>query len=142
MHNNFDIRYSLFDILMILPILFIAPSDFRGRGVYTSEPIPTGTVIEIAPVLVLSETERTEVEKTTLYNYIFEWGGENKEACVALGYVSIYNHSYHSNCEYEMDFDAELITIKTVKPIKKGEELFINYNADADNETPIWFEAR
>jgi SET domain-containing protein len=127
---------------MILPILFIAPSGFRGRGVYTSEPIPAGTVIEISPVLVLSETERKEVEKTTLYNYIFEWGDDNKQACVALGYVSMYNHSYHSNCEYDMDFDAELITIKTVKPIPKGEEIFINYNADADNETPIWFEAR
>lgn len=125
---------------MILPILFIAPSDFHGRGVYTSEPIPEGTVIEIAPVLVLSKEERADVEKTSLYNYIFEWG-DKEGACVALGYVSIYNHSYHSNCEYEMDFESELITIKTVKPIKKGDELFINYNADADDETPIWFEA-
>jgi SET domain-containing protein len=137
-------RYSALNTCcpMILPILFIAPSDFRGRGVYASEPIPAGTVIEIAPVLVLGETERTEVEKTSLYNYIFEWGDDNKQACIALGYVSIYNHSYHSNCEYEMDFESDLITIKTVKPVGKGEELFINYNADADDETAIWFEAK
>ncbi|NCI51110.1 SET domain-containing protein [Sediminibacterium roseum] len=125
---------------MILPVLFIAPSDFRGRGVYTSEPIPKGTVIEIAPVLVLSKDERAAVETTSLYNYIFEWDDAGG-ACVALGYVSIYNHSYHSNCEYDMDYESQLITIRTVRPVAKGEELFINYNADADNETPVWFEA-
>ena len=127
---------------MILPILVIAPSDQRGRGVFTTETIPAHTVIEISPVLVLNAEERVDVEKTSLYNYIFEWGEEGKNACVALGYLSLYNHAYTANCEYEMDFDAELITIKTVRDIQKGEELFINYNATADDATPIWFEAR
>ena len=58
-----------------------------------------------------------------------------------LGYVPIYNHSYTSNCEYEMDFDNELISIKTVRLIKAGEELFINYNGDWNDSKPLWFEA-
>ncbi len=124
---------------MILPILLIAPSEHRGRGVFASEAIAVNTIIEISPVLVLTPAERIEVEKTILYNYIFEW---QDGACVALGYLSMYNHAYNANCDYEMDYEAELMTIKTLRDIKKGEELFINYNATPDDGTPIWFEAR
>lgn len=127
---------------MILPILVVAPSDKRGRGVFAAEKIPAHTVIEISPVLVLSAGDRKHVEKTILFDYIFEWGHERKKACIALGYLSLYNHAYNANCDYEMDFDANLMTIKTVRAIKKGEELFINYNAVADDSTPIWFDAK
>ena len=127
---------------MILPILAIAPSEKRGRGVFTTSKIPANTIVEISPVLVLSEKDRKQVEKTKLFDYIFEWGNNHRKACIALGYLSLYNHSYHSNCIYEMDFDAELMTIRTVKEVKKGEELFFNYNATADDETPIWFDVK
>ena len=126
---------------MILPFLTIGPSENRGRGVFTTEDIAGDTIIEISPVLVLSPEERAIVEQTLLFDYIFEWGDEMKGACVALGYVSVYNHSYAANCIYEMDFEHELIQIRTVKPVKAGDELFINYNADPDDTKPIWFEA-
>lgn len=127
---------------MILPCIEIAPSDHRGRGVFAMEDIPEGTLIEVSPVLVLSEAERVDAEKTSLYNYIFEWGPESKQACVAWGYLSIYNHSYHANCRYDMDFEAQEMCITTVRDIKKGEELFTNYNAEPDSEEPVWFAAK
>jgi hypothetical protein len=126
---------------MILPILTIAPSPDRGRGVFTTQDITTGTVVEISPVLVLDPEERAKIEQTILFDYIFEWGDDLKGACVALGYLSVYNHSYTANCIYEMDFEHEIMQIRTVKPVKAGEELFINYNADPDDNKPIWFEA-
>ena len=128
---------------MILPILVVAPSDKRGRGVFASEKIAANTIIEISPVLVLSANDRMHIEKTLLFDYIFEWGkAGKKKVCIALGYLSLYNHAYHANCDYEMDFDTDLMTIKTMRTIKKGEELFINYNAVPDDATPIWFEAK
>lgn len=54
----------------------------------------------------------------------------------------MYNHSYTANCEYEMDYDADIMKVKTVKDIAKGEELFINYNAVPDDATPVWFDAK
>ena len=126
---------------MILPILTIDPSDLRGRGVFSTESIEVRTTFELSPVLVVSPTERAELEKTVLYDYIFEWGDDLLSACVALGYLSIYNHSYAANCVYEMDFDNASISITTVKPVAAGDELFINYNAEPDNTKPIWFEA-
>jgi len=127
---------------MILPILVVAPSEKGGRGVFAAEPIPANTIIEISPVLVLSAAERKHAEKTELFNYLFEWGNKGKKACVAWGYLSLYNHSYHANCIYEMDQDAETMSILTIRDIAAGEEIFINYNAGADDETPIWFEAK
>ena len=127
---------------MILPFLFIAPSGDKGRGVFTSSSIEKNVIIEIAPVIVMHGDDRVLLDQTLLHDYIFEWGGERKQCCMALGYVPIYNHSYGSNCEYEMDYDNDLIRIKTVRYIREGEELFINYNGDWNDTKPLWFEAR
>lgn len=127
-------------IHMILPVVEIRSSPKRGRGVFAKTNIKQGTVLETSPVIVLSEKERKTIEKTLLFDYIFEWGTDKKKACVALGYISMYNHNYEANCEYEMDFKKRLMTIKTVKPIKKGEELFVNYNAVPNDKTKVWFD--
>lgn len=126
---------------MILPCLLVAPTEKMGRGVYTTEAIAVNTVIEISPVIVLSAADRALVDQTSLYNYVFEWGADRLQCCMALGFIPIYNHSYTSNCEYEMDFDDEIIRITTVKDIAAGEELFINYNGDWNDATPLWFDA-
>jgi uncharacterized protein len=127
---------------MILPNLFIAPSGNMGRGVYTSSAIEADTIIEISPVIVMNNDDRKLLDKTLLHDYIFEWGKKTDQCCMALGYVPMYNHSYKSNCEYEMDFDNDLISIKTVRYIKEGEELFINYNGEWNDSKPLWFEAK
>ena len=125
---------------MILSILEIKNSPKRGRGVFTTANIKAGVIIEISPVVVLSEKERKIVEQTLLFDYIFECGENKKKACVAMGYVSLYNHNYDANCEYEMDFKKRIMTITTVKNIKKGEELFVNYNATPNDKTKVWFD--
>ena len=126
---------------MILPCLFIAPSEKKGRGVFTSEAIRSGTIIETAPVIVMNAAERKLLDKTLLHDYIFEWGKNKDQCAMALGYVPMYNHSPRSNCEYEMDFDRDLIHIKTVRYVGKGEELFINYNGDWNDSKPVWFDS-
>ncbi len=61
---------------------------------------------------------------------------------MALGYISLYNHAYQSNCEYEMNFRKQIITVTTVKNIKAGEELCINYNGNWNNKKEIWFDVK
>jgi SET domain-containing protein len=114
----------------------------RGRGVFTTDVIPAGTTIEIAPVIVLNQTERTVVDATLLHDYIFEWGINEQEAAVALGYVSIYNHSVDANCKYDMDFEHKTIQIQTKREVAVDEELCINYNGDGVTDKPVWFEAK
>lgn len=127
---------------MIQPYLVILPSKQRGRGVYTQEPIPAETILEISPVIVMNSDDRLHLDKTLLHDYIFEWNGEAKQCCVALGYISIYNHSYAANCVYDMDIENEWMTIKSVREIQKGEELFINYNGSWNDTKPVWFDVK
>jgi SET domain-containing protein len=127
---------------MILPFLYIAETKLMGRGVFTSADIDEGTVVEESPVIVMSKGERKLLDQTLLHDYIFEWGEKKDECCVALGYIAVYNHSYRSNCEYEMDFNREMIIIRTVHFIRAGEELFINYNGNWNDSKSVWFDAR
>lgn len=127
---------------MILPCLYISQSEEKGRGVYTSEDLEADSIVEISPVIVMSKEERQMLDKTTLHDYIFEWGDEKNQCCMAMGYIPVYNHSYSSNCEYEMDYEEKLMSIKTVKAIKAGEELCINYNGDWNDEKRVWFDVK
>ena len=127
---------------MRLESLHIGQTDSKGRGVFTSELIPADTVIEIAPVIVMSLEDRKLLDRTKLYNYIFLWGEKEDRCAMALGWIPVYNHSYQSNCEYFMDFDDETMFVKTVRLINANEELTINYSGDWNDGTPVWLEAK
>lgn len=136
------LRTYNFLLQMVLPFLYIAQTDHMGRGVFTSENIEAGTVVEVSPVIIMNSEERKLLDQTLLHDYIFEWGNDKKRCCMALGNVPVYNHSYESNCEYEMDYEREEIIIRTVRAIQAGEELFINYNGEWNDPKPLWFDAK
>ena len=127
---------------MILPCLYIAPTPSMDRGVFTAEALEAGTVIEISPVIVMNSDHRKLLDQTPLHDYIFEWGEHLDECVVALGYLSMYNHAYQSNCDYDMDYDGRTMQIRTVRDIAAGEELFINYNGAWNETEPVWFDAQ
>ncbi len=124
----------------IQPYIAIADIAGKGRGIIALQNIDRHTIVELSPAIVMDAAARALLDQTKLHDYIFEWGeGDTKLCCMAQGYVSVYNHSSLSNCEYFMDFDNETIYIKTMRPITKGEELTINYNGDWDNAGDVWF---
>ena len=127
----------------IHPSLYIADTEGKGRGMFARESIAADTIIENSPVIVMSGEERTLLDKTLLHDYIFEWQPDGaKMCCMAMGYLPVYNHSYKSNSEYFMDYEANTMCIKTVRAIAVDEEVTINYNSDWDDETPVWFDAK
>ena len=126
---------------MRLPCLFIAETEQKGRAVFTNEALEAGTLLETAPVIVMTGEERKLIDQTRLHDYIFVWGDANDQCAMALGWISMYNHSYNSNAEYYMDFETEQMFVKTVRPIEEGEEVTINYNGTWNDETKVWFDA-
>jgi len=123
--------------------LYIGETEGKGRGVFTQKAIKAETVIETAPVIVMTADDRKLLDQTLLHDYIFEWQPEGKHmCCMALGWVPIYNHSYQSNCEYFMNYDDQTMFIQTVRDIEPGEELTINYNGTWDNDAKVWFDAK
>lgn len=129
-------------MIMQAPYLLVKDTADKGRGVFTSTFIDADTIIEIAPVIVMTAADRHHLDKTLLHDYIFEWGPQHTECCMALGLVPIYNHSYASNCEYYMDFEESMMMIKTVRAIAPDEELTINYNGNWNDDKKLWFDAR
>ena len=125
---------------MIHQGLYIDMTEKNGKGVFSDQDIDAGVIVEFSPVIVMKKEERVFLDKTLLHDYIFEWGELKDQCCMALGFIPIYNHSYKSNCEYFMDYEEEIIFVKTVRGIKKGEELTINYNGDWNDATKVWFE--
>jgi len=111
-----------------------------GRGVFALADLPEGMVLETSPVIVMSRKDQELIDQTPLHDYIFLWGEQEEQCVMALGYVPLYNHAALSNCDYLMDFEQGSITIVTVRDIKEGEELFINYNGQWDDGRPVWFE--
>lgn len=130
------------DRLFINPRLIVLDIRDKGLGVFTEAALAENEVVEISPVLIMPPEARALLDQTTLHDYIFEWGWESQQCCVAWGYVSLYNHSYVANCEHFMDFDNNIIMIKTVRAVNAGEELTINYNGTWNNTKPVWFEAK
>lgn len=128
--------------MQIRPCLYVRAIKGKGNGVFTKEAIPAGTKIEESPVLVMSKKQSDLVDKTVLKDYVFLWGERQVKSCIALGYCSVYNHSYKPNCENEMDFEKETMSVITLRDIKKGEELCINYNGERKDDTPLWFKVR
>jgi hypothetical protein len=128
--------------LFLHPALLVKDVPGNGRGVFAQTDLEEDTLLECSPVLVMNEGARSLLDQTLLHDYIFEWQPEGKTlCCVALGYLSLYNHSSRSNCEYFMDYDSQTMSIRTMRAINADEELSINYNGDWNNDSPVWFEA-
>lgn len=121
------------------PGLYITHSDGRGRGVFTSQPIQTGEVIEICPVLIIPKSELPIIHKTVLHDYYFLWGNDLEECAIALGFGSIYNHELHPNANFILDIYNKTIDIEAIKPIEAGDEITLNYHGEPGNEDELWF---
>ena len=77
--------------------VIVASSPGRGRGVFARRPFARNDVIEVCPVIALSERDADRLYDTGLYDYYFGWGKDGKQAAIALGYGSLYNHSFTPN---------------------------------------------
>lgn len=121
--------------MLHLPFLYIRPSRLGGRGVFTAEAITAGTVVELAPVVVLSADDRRAIHATGLHDYYFVWDDDG--AAIALGYGSLYNHATEPNLDFELDYDFEQVRFSARRDIAPGEELLINYVIGGGEE--IWF---
>jgi len=110
----------------------------KGRGVFARRLIPEGEVIERVPVLVFPIAEtRTASGTTRMSGYCFDWG--RGTVAVALGYGSLYNHSYQPNARYD-DESGQTKVFSAIRDIAPGEEIVVNYNGEPDDGTPVWFK--
>ena len=115
----------------------------KGRGVVAAENISAGQLIERAPVLVIPAADRKLVDESIIFTYVFMWENDTVEedlykhtgrAGIALGYVSLLNHSYEPNVDFVRHIDHNFIDLIAKQDILAGEELTIAY------QMTLWFD--
>ena len=114
-----------------------------GRGVFARSDIKKGEIIETSPIIEIPQNDRSNVKDGILITYFFYFGKNKKRQALALGFGSIYNHSYKPNITYNIKSTEKLIEFIALDDIKKGEELHFNYLGNSkqkNKKRPLWFE--
>jgi SET domain-containing protein len=114
-------------------VLEVRKSPGKGRGVFARKDIKKGTTFETVPLIVF---DNEEVEGAKMATYVFEW--TKKTSVIALGYGSIYNHSYEPNARY-YDGRNETKLFVALRDIKAGEEITVNYNGNPKRKDKVDF---
>lgn len=120
-------------------MIHVGSSKGKGRGVFARRQLAEGELIEQAPVLVIPGAEWRHIEQTVLYNYCFSWGPDLEHAALALGFGSLYNHSYQPNAVYIKRMAEMVIDFIALRKIGLGEEITVNYNGSPGDQAPMWF---
>lgn len=115
-------------------------SPGRGRGVFATAPIRAGETFERAPVIVSPAAEWSALQRTVLFHHTFSWGPGLEHAAIALGYGSLFNHSYSPDARFILRLDALLIDFVALRDLAPGEEIFVNYHGDPTDRDPLWFD--
>lgn len=125
----------------LLRVVDMGPN--KGRGVVAAQDIRKGDLIERAPVLIIPDADRTGIDPSIIFTYIFMWEKGMVEedlykhkgrAGIALGYTSLLNHSYSPNADYVHHIDEQMIDIVALRDIASGEEITIDYRMT------LWFD--
>ncbi|MCX6732728.1 MAG: SET domain-containing protein [Candidatus Roizmanbacteria bacterium] len=121
---------------IVLPIYISTSETLKGiRCIKAARDIKKGELIESCPIILIPISEFEHYEKTVLTNYDYDW--DKEYGAFVLGYCVLTNHSFSSNATFERNFTEKKMEYYAVKDIKKDEEIFINYNGDPDDTTPL-----
>jgi len=114
----------------------------KGRGVFASQDIAKGSVIDVSPVLVFSHEENsTHIQQTVLQHYTYYWPNPSdpkgpQVQAIALGLGSMFNHStLRQNVVWSRNIAAETIVYTAHRDVQAGEELCISYGNGR-----LWFQ--
>ena len=116
---------------MILPPkkICIKDSPGKGRGVFATESISAGEVIELSYIKILNPV----IEHLDTHCYSFpKWSKTPEYNFLPFGYGIVYNHSDEANSDWECD--GTIMKIYATRDIEAGEECCITYN-------PFFWEA-
>jgi hypothetical protein len=118
-------------------LVFVKRVKGKGRGVYARRAIAGGAVIERVPVLLVPLVQGDALSRCGLDRFCFHRG--RSSLALALGYGSLYNHSFSPNARYDEGPAASML-FTALRDIAAGEEITVNYNGDPDDRSPVGFD--
>lgn len=101
----------------------------KGRALKALKRISADEIILENHVLIISNISLND---EILRSHVMHYYG--KQNCIMLGEATLVNHDDNPNCEILIVLDKKLpkVVLIAKRPIKKGEELTINYGPDYD----------
>lgn len=84
--------------------------------------------------MLIVDDERGAALEIGAEGYVFNWG--ESSTALALGFGSLYNHSFTPNATTLETADELVIT--ALRDIDPGEEIFINYTGT--DTSGVWFD--
>ena len=108
--------------------IYVDKSPIHGWGVFASEKIFVGELIEECPILSLP-MKFGEVSGLML-DYRFNWQSgtlEWEEQVISLGFGSLYNHSETPNAQWKSNNKKRTFEFTCVRDIEPNEEIFVWY---------------
>jgi len=110
---------------------YLTKSPIHGYGVFASETIFEGEVIEECPIHDLNIPLGTV--SPLFIDYRFNWpqGDTWEKQVLAWGYGSLYNHSNNPNAYWRSNLEKETFEFVCSKQINYGEEILVYYGGDA-----------
>jgi hypothetical protein len=123
------------DVLELPRHAALRVADFagKGRGLVAGGPLREGELLEAAPVLPLRR-EELDPQRRGIFSYPFDWPDPPYAEAIALGMISLLNHSEQPNADFEIDIPNRVIRLFAARDIETGEEVTIDYGI------PLWFE--
>ena len=103
----------------------------KGRGVFARTHIKKGAVIERVPVITVPVRDISG----RLADYGFWWAHDS--VAIALGYGSLYNHSYKPNARFQRDRLMQVFI--AIRDIQSGQEITVNYNGSPRSRSKVGF---
>jgi SET domain-containing protein len=123
----------------------------KGRGVFCSEPIAAGEIIEVSPVLIFAEDDVEAIQYTSLSDYLFGAKSSysrsaylrlniidsSKAVSLPMGITSFCNHLADANASYAAAEEENIpfFVLGAVRDIPQDTEICISYGS-------TWFSIR
>lgn len=107
--------------------IYLSNSPIHGLGVFSSQFIPEGEIIEECPILDLGIPKGQA--SNILGDYRFNWpqGNDWEKQVIAWGWGSLYNHSENNNAAWRSNFINNTFEFYAVRDIQPNEEIFVYY---------------
>lgn len=112
--------------------LIINESKIHGRGVFATEDIKEGALIERCPILKLDFPSKYHCDLKVL-DYAFarpsesNWQDHGWDLYLIMGYGMMYNHEDIPSASITFDYNKNYADITATRDIKKDSEICISY---------------
>ena len=120
--------------------IVVRMTETMGRGVFAARAIKAGEFLDdIFYTIEIAAPERERLKGATPSRFWFE-NDEDGTALIALGYVSLMNHSTTPNfqCCWDVAAEGQTVRLRALRDLTAGEQLFFDYRFDAGDDHPEW----